>query len=256
MHLPPTAPPTTTFTHSLPILRNPQPNNRLLTRMARSIAPPSIVTNRLLHFILIIAPEPRTNLPLPIASLHDLIHDVLFGILVRAAEVLHQLLDRAPCGYKQLNVLRGIFFEHGSLPGLLFGLEDVDLAVFLREGVVVAWWEANTAGVVAEVDAREAVVGKGGDGWVGHAAHAEASVWRHEHRLLREARECSWPAEGLRSRRPEESWVLRHAKWLGWAEAWRHGAVVEAMECVESSASHVVHFLGCSRRNYLGWWLS
>ena len=36
------------------------------------------------------------------------------------------------------------------LPGFLFGGEDVDFGVFFWEGIVVAGWETDAAGVVAE----------------------------------------------------------------------------------------------------------
>ena len=34
------------------------------------------------------------------------------------------------------------------------GLEYVDLAVFRGEGIIVSWWETDTAGRVAEVEVQ------------------------------------------------------------------------------------------------------
>jgi len=243
--------------HSLPILGNPTPNNRLLTRMSRSITSPTILTDRLLDLILIIARKPLANLPLPIARLHNLIQDILLRLLVRAAEILHQLLDRGAGRHKQLDVLGGVLLEHGCLPGFLFRLEDVDLAVLLWEGVVVAWGQTDAACVVAQVDAREAVVGEGGHGRVCGAAHAEATMWRHEHRLLLEA----WKLE--RRSRPAEAlgcgcwcWctvegrILGDAEGLGWTETRRHRAIIEAVEAVEASSSQISHFVDLSWDRY------
>jgi hypothetical protein len=92
------------------------------------------------------------------------------------------------------------------------------------------------------VDAREPMVRERGDGRECRSTHAKTPIWWHEHRLLRKIRVmewcCSWPAETSRSWGSEEGRELRRAKGLGWTESRGHGAIVEAMEGVESSLCH------------------
>ena len=211
--------------------------------MPRAIAPESILRDGLLDFILVITGELGTDFPLPVSAFHDLIHDVLFRILVRAAQVSHEFFDRCAGGDEELNVLRVVFFPECRLPRFLFGFEDMNLAVLLWEGIVVSRREADTASVIAQVDAREAVVRKRGDGRICGAAWAEAAVGRHEDRLLRESRVLngSWsrPAESLgRSGGSEESGILGHAERLSGSKARWCGAAVKAVKSIETSASH------------------
>lgn len=229
--------------------------------MPGTIAPESILRNGLLDFILVITSELGADLPLPVAALHDLVHDILFRILVRAAQVLHEFFDRCAGGDEELDVRGVVFFPECRLPGLLFGFEDVNLAVLLWEGIVVSRREADTTSVIAEVDAREAVVRERDDGRICGAAWAEPAVGRHEDRLPRESRVLngsrSRPAESLgRSGGSKESWVLRRAERLSGSKARWCGAVVKAVEGVETSTGHRSQNLESCRDfwGYLSWW--
>jgi hypothetical protein len=155
--------------------------------MTGPVTSPSILTNRLLDLILIVTRKLRSNLPLTISRLNDLIHYILLRIFICAAQVLHQLLDGCSRWNKELDVLGVVLFEHGCLPGLLFGLEDVYLAVLLGECVVVSGREADTTGVVSEVDTREAMVSERRNSRICHSTRAETSQWWHKHWLLGKA---------------------------------------------------------------------
>ena len=77
---------------------------------------------------------------------------ILFRILIRRPQILHQLLYSRITRHQQFNMLTCVPVPEWRevLPGFLFGGEDVDFGVFCWEGVVIAGWEADAASMVAE----------------------------------------------------------------------------------------------------------
>ena len=66
--------------------------------------------------------------------------NILLRIRIRAAQILHQFLDRRLARHHHLDVLRGVpvVERREVLPGFLIRGEDVDPRVFFWEHIVVA----------------------------------------------------------------------------------------------------------------------
>lgn len=181
---------------------------------------------------------------------------ILLRLLIIAAQSLHQLLDGRVRGNEHLDV-RGVIpavQQCGVLPRGCLGGEDVDLAVRLRERVVVSWGQADATGVVPEMDPGERRVCARGRRWVGLSRVGVAvavdvwgcHVWRLRYRGYwgYHGYLHGWEAIGLwRGLGREESRVLRDAKSLVWSEIWWWWALVEAVQGVVSSASHRIWLL-------------
>jgi hypothetical protein len=251
--------PPTRFPPSFTFARQPKPNNRLL--ISRPLAIPTKIPNRLLHHILIVANDTQACRPLTTPFLRKLIQDIFLRVIISTAEILHQVFDVRVHWNIKLHVGRVVVSVNCALPRLFDGLEDVDLAVFFREEVVIAGFETDTTSVVAQVDAREAVVGERGSSRICHSSHAETSVWRYHHGLLHDRllhhwlchRKRSWPTEIHTT--TEEIGILRHTCWLGGKETWWCWSGIEAMESVVSCSGH--HIWSLKRktlRGRCGWW--
>ena len=138
----------------------------------------------------------------------------------------------------------------GDLPGFLFRFEDVDFAVFLGKGIVVAWGETNPTGMIAKVDAWKAMVGSGRHGGICHSPLPEAAVERHHHGLLGHYWCLGWKSGGpgeCRALVIGELGVLHHACWLAGEETRWGGTDVEAVEGVVTYAGHEAWVSGARR---------
>jgi hypothetical protein len=199
--------------------------------------------------------------PLTIPLLRKLIQDILLRVVISTAKILHQVFDVRVHWNIKLHVRGAVVSVNCALPGLFDSFEDVDLAVFFREEVVIARFETDATSVVSQVDAGETVVGEGGNSRIGHSSHGETSVGRHHHGLLHDRllhhwlchRKRCWPTEIHTT--TEEIRILRHTCWLGGEEAWWCRSGIETVESVVSCSGH--HIWSLKRkwmRGKCGWW--
>lgn len=139
--------------HTPLISRQIKKHNRLFPRQARTTRIPSQLLNSLLQNPLVVAPKVQPTVPLPTSrrptTLHDLPHLILLPIFVCGPKPLHQLGHGGVHGHMACVDFQ-VPWRH--LPWRVWSraLEEVDLGVFFREEVVVAWVEADGAGGVDE----------------------------------------------------------------------------------------------------------
>ena len=139
-------------------------------------------------------------------------------------------------------MVRGVVRGKSGLPRWGRRFENVHLAVFFRERVVVSRRESDAAGMVAKVDGWNTVVGDGRSG--GECpGHLEAGIGSKVHggRWCKSGWECwlSWPSKcGRWSGSAEECGILGDTDGLGWRKSWWWWAGVEAVERIVSAAYH------------------